>query len=551
MATPKSMSLTLQTSKMTPSSIESGRNTRKRIHQTMDAVNSDEGGKFVRINAAAANINSDIHAATEVNTATTPRRSTRKFMKPQTPSADMPPPKSVGTASRRRKTAAVALSTKDTVNTMESYIANESSGTNGDDNQSSKKKRRTANALMLVKKTELDVSSDTDTISESVMESNSRSRKSRANKANRIDAVSTSVIEMASETVQNGIKRTSQVHSEATLLEKSDISLKSDTIHEEMPSKSVNRKVNDQLSGSTTETDYNTADQSPDESMNNVQDAGKIFKAEKSKISGINLLNDQTEDNIENVQSLNKPSVPLIDLTDSLNGTAEPEHVLNVTYSPINDAATIKPLPVSINKLKLLRNSSTPKPLNQIQSLHSGKKPMKRLSKNTPHFDVPKEQPRSVKSRGTPYVRRVPHVNMPNMANTKVFGSARKEKIADGVKELLQQKRVTFNSPNPITKTKTPIAKSRPSLDHLQVPVSSSSQKGFGFPTPKEPATNRSPESAIKLPDFASIHQKLFEKMESIDVTVQRRQQRQHKLSERKENKGNYFFFDILNNKNS
>lgn len=530
-ATPKTLPRSLKIAKVTPSSNETEKIPRKRLNQTMDAGNSSENGKFVRVKAD----NVDANDAIAVSAVKTPRRSTRKFAKLPTPSFEMPPPKS---SSRRRKTTAVVPSSLnvDVESTIRSSVAHESSGTNGDDNRLATKKRRTAKSVILAN--QIDASSlDANNISEPIVEIKSRQRKSRAIKSIEIDAGSNSETD---ETVQNERKRRSNVNKIDVTNEESNIGLGNGSIHEEIPSQSVNHNVDDASSGSTTETDYNTADQSSDGSLIKLQNSDKIVQADKSNISGIHFLNEE--------QNQAKPiqTVPLIDLTDSLNGTAEQEHILNVTFSPIKDAE-VKPFPLSASKLKFTRISSTPKV--QLPQLSSGKKPMKRLSKNTPRFDVPKEQPRSTKSRGTPYVRRVAHANMPNIANTKVFGSTKKEKIADGVKKLLQQKRVTFNSPKSVTvnspksttksaaaAAKTPIPKSGPSLDHLQASASSSKQKGFSFSAPQ---VNSASGSAVKIPNFASIHKKMFDKFESIDETVVRRQQRHQKLSERKENKGN------------
>lgn len=533
-ATPKTVPRSLKIVKVTPPSNEAERKPRKRLHQTMDAGNSNENRKFVRIQS---DVKVDANAAIDDSAAKTPRRSTRKFTKLQTPPIEiMPPPKS---SSRRRKTTAVVQSSlhADVENTMKSSVAHGSSGTNGDDNLSSTKKRRTAKSVILAN--QIDASSaDTNNVSEPVVDMKSRQRKNRANKTIEIDAGSNSETD---ETVQNERKRRTNVIKNVVTNGESNIGLGNGSIHEDVPSQSVNRNV-DASSGSTSETDYNTADQLSDGSSIKLQDSDKTFQVDKSNISGVNLLNDEQE------QKQTKPAqaVPLIDLTESLNGTAEQEHALNVTFSPIKDAE-VKPFPFSASKLKFTRFSSTPK--TQSLQLSSGKKPMKRLSKNTPRFDVPKEQPRSTKSRGTPYVRRVAHANMPNIANTKVFGSEKKEKIADGVKKLLQQKRVTFNSPKSATNAKTPIPKSRPSLDHIQVSVSSSNQKGFGFSAPQvreNGSATAASGSAIKVPNFASIHKKMFDKFESIDETVLRREQRQQKLSERKENKGSYDYTTIF-----
>lgn len=204
-------------------------------------------------------------------------------------------------------------------------------------------------------------------------------------------------------------------------------------------------------------------------------------KSNKDNISGIAALTDDEDDIVAERPSRNStsvapvnnavekntvrplPNIPMItvDLTESLvEDSAEPDHALNVTFSPIAERAEPttsvmeNSMATAFDHSKMRRIASTPKvpsgrvalgvPLTPMSTI---KTPLKRLQAKSPrNSDVlPKaEDSRTSGRRGTPYMRKVSHANMASVANTKVFSTAKKEKILTEAQNMTQ-KRVTFN----------------------------------------------------------------------------------------------------------
>lgn len=239
----------------------------------------------------------------------------------------------------------------------------------------------------------------------------------------------------------------------------------------------------------------------------------------------------------------------IVDLTESLveASPADAAPQLNVTFSPIKkdtdsdegavaiNTSTDKTLPstMALALLKTARSSSTP--------LASAKKPVKRLGSTSPRQNATKE--RTSKRSGTPYVKKVAHAIIPNLSNTSVISSAKKEKIRDEAKETSQHKRVTFNSPSQNGKTPAKaIAKVFPTPSRLKIfnELANKSRTDINEESEGSASTSQTLSSVkkTKLPDFTSMHQKMFDKMESIDETVQRRVDRLKALSAKKENSG-------------
>ncbi|XP_037038072.1 uncharacterized protein LOC119075665 isoform X2 [Bradysia coprophila] len=141
------------------------------------------------------------------------------------------------------------------------------------------------------------------------------------------------------------------------------------------------------------------------------------------------------------------------------------------------------------------------------------RKPLKRLAcTTTPRYNVPKQ------SKGTPYIRKVSSTNhRNNLANEIKLSTGKKDRIADEIKTNGNVKRVTFNN-SPSMKPSSSAAKSN-QLNHQRT------------------STNRK-QATSKMPNFSAIHEKMFEKMESIDVTVRKREERMKAASSKKEGKG-------------
>ncbi len=143
------------------------------------------------------------------------------------------------------------------------------------------------------------------------------------------------------------------------------------------------------------------------------------------------------------------------------------------------------------------------------------KKPLKRLVRTTttPRYDIVKDRT----SKGTPYFRKVSSTNHRNHRNEMKISTAKKGRVAEEIKKSANVKRVTFNN-SPSMKASSSAAK----LNH---------------PKPKLESTHKQ-QSSVKIPNFKDIHQKMFEKMESIDVTHRKREERKAAASSKKENKG-------------
>lgn len=204
-------------------------------------------------------------------------------------------------------------------------------------------------------------------------------------------------------------------------------------------------------------------------------------KSNKDNISGIAALTDDEDDIVAERPSRNStsvapvnnavekntiqplPNIPMItvDLTESLvEDSAERDHALNVTFSPIAERAEPttsvmeNSMATAFDHSKMRRIASTPKvpsgrvalgvPLTPMSTI---KTPLKRLQAKSPRNSdvIPKaEDSRTSGRRGTPYMRKVSHANMASVANTKVFSTAKKEKILIEA-QTMTQKRVTFN----------------------------------------------------------------------------------------------------------
>lgn len=147
----------------------------------------------------------------------------------------------------------------------------------------------------------------------------------------------------------------------------------------------------------------------------------------------------------------------------------------------------------------------------------STRKPLKRLNRTTatPRYDIAKERT----SKGTPYIRNVSSINRRNnLANEIKLSTGKKERIAEEIKKNDNLKRVTFDS-NPSMKVSSTATKANQPKGQLE-------------------SMNKK-QSAVKMPRFNDIHKKLFEKMESIDVTVRKREERMMRAaSSKKETKG-------------
>lgn len=132
-------------------------------------------------------------------------------------------------------------------------------------------------------------------------------------------------------------------------------------------------------------------------------------------------------------------------------------------------------------------------------------------------------------SKGTPYIRKVSSTNHHNyLANETKFSTGKKKRIAGEIKKSVNVnvKRVTFNN-TPSMKASSTATKSNQSR-----PLPESMQKK---------------QSTVKMPNFSDIHKKMFEKMESIDVTVRKREERKKAASMQKESKGKVDRGDTLN----
>lgn len=142
------------------------------------------------------------------------------------------------------------------------------------------------------------------------------------------------------------------------------------------------------------------------------------------------------------------------------------------------------------------------------------RKPLKRLTTATNRHNIAKERT----SKGTPYIRNVSSTNRQNyLANEMKFSTDKKERIAEEIKKSVTVKRVTFNS--------------SPSMK-----LSSTATK-LNQPKRQLESINKK-QSAVKMPNFNDIHKKLFDKMESIDVTVRKREERMRAASSKKGTKG-------------
>lgn len=170
----------------------------------------------------------------------------------------------------------------------------------------------------------------------------------------------------------------------------------------------------------------------------------------------------------------------VIDLTESINETKENEEEVN--------------------------DDSQQQEVSTTDRRKSIRKPLKRLvCATTPFYGMVKERT----SKGTPYIRKVS-----SLAKKMRFSSGKKERIAEEVKKSANVKRVTFNN-SPSMNKAAKLNQSKPQLE----------------------STNKK-QSAVKMPNFGDIHKKLFEKMESIDVTVRKREERMNAASTIKVNKG-------------
>lgn len=244
--------------------------------------------------------------------------------------------------------------------------------------------------------------------------------------------------------------------------------------------------------------------------------ASKSSSSYGHEFSGINLL--PSEDAVPDKCN----EIATIDLTDS----PSVEHVLNVTFSPIRSASEVS-IADNVVEPKQTRISSTPKPsvsgliTGSSKNLSTGKKPMKRLSNNTPRAESKEASAVSSRSsKGTPYVRKVSRSNMPSISNTTILSSAKKEKLLNSVKDMLPPKRVTFNTPShPISSVKVTAKLKTPVGKNLTIASNESTS-----------ITKRT------IPDFKTLHRKMFEEMESIDETVQRHNERSKLLSGKKIN---------------
>lgn len=177
-------------------------------------------------------------------------------------------------------------------------------------------------------------------------------------------------------------------------------------------------------------------------------------------VAAVNNDNENNDEETTAVQPLSNIPMITVDLTDSIiEESAPPEHVLNVTFSPIAERAEPttsvmeNSLATAFDHSKMRRIASTPKvpnsrPALPLTPMSAKKTPLKRLQAKSPRNsdDIPKaEDSRASGRRGTPYMRKVSHANMASVANTKVFSTAKKEKILTEAQNMVQ-KRVTFNS---------------------------------------------------------------------------------------------------------
>lgn len=164
----------------------------------------------------------------------------------------------------------------------------------------------------------------------------------------------------------------------------------------------------------------------------------------------------------------------------------------------------------SINETKEnneLMNECSQKPESTADRRKSIRKPLKRLvCSTTPYYGTAKERT----SKGTPYVRKVS-----SLAKKIGISTSKKGRIAEEIKKSGNVKCVTFNNGPSMNKTSK--------MNQSKQQMESTSKK----------------QSAIKMPNFSDIHKKLFEQMESIDVTVRKREERMKAASMKKENKGN------------
>lgn len=184
----------------------------------------------------------------------------------------------------------------------------------------------------------------------------------------------------------------------------------------------------------------------------------------------------------------------IIDLTESINETRENGTVMNEDVNENRENGTVMNDDNQQEQSSEARRKSITKPLKRLRC------------STTPFFNAAKERT----SKGTPYIRKVS-----SLLRKPKLSTGKKERIAEEIKKTGNVKRVTFNNGTTVKKA----ANSMKSKSQME---STSKQ-----------------QSAIKMPNFSDIHQKLFDKMESIDVTVRKREERMKAASSKKENEGN------------